>query len=209
MGTRKTWLTRLPRMASAKNREPVMVGIERTLLLIAVSWANHGLAGASRGALRDERLRLLEPRSNQPAGAPSSRALGGEAWSTARNSRAPRVETSLKPVLMVEARLARVRSAVKNRPGIVQGPIEEDAAFWETHSFADSWDEFKPVGVRFAKNLSAGLATRLDPETLKELRSQARAEPRAPSKYRGTALRRPVEVLGGPVFRRVTALRCG
>ncbi len=54
--------------------------------------------------------------------------------------------------------------------------IEEEAEFWDTHSFADSWDELTPVKVRFAKNLSEGITIRLDPQTLQELRSQAKAK---------------------------------
>jgi hypothetical protein len=34
--------------------------------------------------------------------------------------------------------------------------------------------EFKPVEVRFAKNLSEGLHIRLDEDTLRELRNEAR-----------------------------------
>ncbi len=51
--------------------------------------------------------------------------------------------------------------------------IEEEAAFWDTHSTADYEDEFKPVPVRFAKNLSEGLTIRLDPETLEKVRAEA------------------------------------
>jgi predicted DNA binding CopG/RHH family protein len=51
--------------------------------------------------------------------------------------------------------------------------IEEEAAFWDTHSTADYEDEFKPVRVRFAKRLSTGVTIRLDPDTLKKLRSMA------------------------------------
>ena len=50
---------------------------------------------------------------------------------------------------------------------------EEEARFWDTHDVADYWDEFKPVKVRFAKNLSEGLHIRLDPETMNQLRSEA------------------------------------
>ncbi len=50
---------------------------------------------------------------------------------------------------------------------------EEEARFWDTHDMADYWDEFKPVKVHFAKNLSEGLHIRLDPETMNELRSEA------------------------------------
>ncbi len=31
---------------------------------------------------------------------------------------------------------------------------QEEAEFWDTHDLADYWDEFKPVKVRFARNLS-------------------------------------------------------
>lgn len=51
---------------------------------------------------------------------------------------------------------------------------EEEAEFWDTHDLADYWDEFKPVKVRFAKNLSQPISIRLDSETLTELRSRAR-----------------------------------
>ena len=50
---------------------------------------------------------------------------------------------------------------------------EEEAAFWDTHDTTDYEPEFKPVKVRFAKNLSQPLTIRLDPETLAELREQA------------------------------------
>ena len=51
--------------------------------------------------------------------------------------------------------------------------IEEEAAFWDTHSTADYEDEFKPVRVRFAKNLSEGLTIRLDPDTLEKVCAEA------------------------------------
>ena len=51
--------------------------------------------------------------------------------------------------------------------------IEEEASFWNTHSTADYEDEFKPVRVRFAKNLSEGLTIRLDPDTLEKVRAEA------------------------------------
>ena len=51
--------------------------------------------------------------------------------------------------------------------------IEEEAEFWDTHSTADYEDEFRPVRVRFAKNLSEGITIRLDPETLRRVRSLA------------------------------------
>ena len=51
--------------------------------------------------------------------------------------------------------------------------IEEEAAFWDTHSTADYEGEFKPVRVRFAKKLSEGLTIRLDPDTLAKVRTEA------------------------------------
>ena len=57
----------------------------------------------------------------------------------------------------------------------------EEAAFWDTHSLADYWDEFKPVRVRFAKNLSEGITIRLDPETLRKVRSLAREKGLGPT----------------------------
>ena len=52
--------------------------------------------------------------------------------------------------------------------------IEEEAEFWDTHDTADYEDEFKPVRVRFAKNLSEGITIRLDPETLAQVRAEAK-----------------------------------
>jgi predicted DNA binding CopG/RHH family protein len=51
--------------------------------------------------------------------------------------------------------------------------LEEEAAFWDTHSTADYEAEFKPVRVRFAKRLSTGVTIRLDPDTLEKLRTLA------------------------------------
>jgi len=51
--------------------------------------------------------------------------------------------------------------------------IEEEGAFWDTHSTADYEQEFQPVRVRFAKNLSQGITIRLDPDTLEKLRETA------------------------------------
>jgi predicted DNA binding CopG/RHH family protein len=51
--------------------------------------------------------------------------------------------------------------------------IEEEAEFWDTHDFTDYLDEFRPVKVRFARNLSEGITIRLDPETLAKLRALA------------------------------------
>ena len=50
---------------------------------------------------------------------------------------------------------------------------EELANFWDTHSLADYWDEFRPVKVRFAKNLSQGITIRFNDQTLLKLRTKA------------------------------------
>jgi predicted DNA binding CopG/RHH family protein len=51
--------------------------------------------------------------------------------------------------------------------------LEEEAAFWDTHSTADYEAEFTPVRVRFGKRLSTGVTVRLDAETLQQLRTMA------------------------------------
>jgi hypothetical protein len=51
---------------------------------------------------------------------------------------------------------------------------EEEAEFWDTHSLADYWDDFKPAQAHFAKDLSEGITIRLDPETLKKVRVLAK-----------------------------------
>jgi hypothetical protein len=51
--------------------------------------------------------------------------------------------------------------------------IQEEAEFWDTHDTTDYEDAFKPVKVKFAKSLSAGITVRLDPASLGELRSIA------------------------------------
>lgn len=53
---------------------------------------------------------------------------------------------------------------------------EAMAQFWDTHDISDYWDELRPVRVRVAKNLSQGITVRLDPETLAQLRTTARAK---------------------------------
>ncbi len=40
---------------------------------------------------------------------------------------------------------------------------EEETVFWDTHDVTDFLDELRPVRVRFAANLSAGMTVRLDP----------------------------------------------
>ena len=51
--------------------------------------------------------------------------------------------------------------------------LEEEAKFWETHSFSEFTDELKPVKVKFAKNLSEGITIRFDEVTLNKIRGLA------------------------------------
>lgn len=51
--------------------------------------------------------------------------------------------------------------------------LEEEAEFWDTHDTTEFEDEFHPVQVRFAKNLSEGFKVRFDPETATKLREIA------------------------------------
>jgi len=51
--------------------------------------------------------------------------------------------------------------------------IEEEAEFWDTHSLADYWEEFKPVKVSFAKNLSEGVNICLDHDTFRKVSALA------------------------------------
>lgn len=50
---------------------------------------------------------------------------------------------------------------------------QEEAEFWDTHDTTDFEDEFQPVEVRFAKNLSEGFKVRFDPQTATKLRELA------------------------------------
>ena len=54
--------------------------------------------------------------------------------------------------------------------------FQEEAQYWDTHDLADHWGEFKPVKVRYAKNLSEGITIRFDKETLEQLRREAQAK---------------------------------
>ena len=58
---------------------------------------------------------------------------------------------------------------------------EEEANFWDTHSVADYWNDFKPVKVTVAKNLSSGITIRLDPNTLNAVREKAKKKGLGPT----------------------------
>ena len=66
----------------------------------------------------------------------------------------------------------KIASQKKSRIPVFKS-IQEEAKFWDTHSLADHWDEFKTVKVRFAKNLSEGVTVRFDPVTSNKLRVEA------------------------------------
>ena len=59
--------------------------------------------------------------------------------------------------------------------------IEEEAGFWDTHSFTEFDEEVVPVGVTSPGNLSAPLSVRLDPDDRAELVRRARAKGIGPS----------------------------
>lgn len=52
--------------------------------------------------------------------------------------------------------------------------LEEEAGFWDTHDTADFEGEFKPVEVRFARNLSGTMNVRFEAEDVTKLRDEAR-----------------------------------
>src|SRR5579884_975370 len=53
---------------------------------------------------------------------------------------------------------------------------EEEARFWDTHSFTDFTAETEPVMVRATRGLSANVQVRFDPETDHELEAIAREQ---------------------------------
>ena len=53
--------------------------------------------------------------------------------------------------------------------------VEEEAKYWDTHSFADHWDEFKPVDVvvELAKPKQETLVVRLSKDLKQKLEKKA------------------------------------
>lgn len=51
--------------------------------------------------------------------------------------------------------------------------FQEEAKFWDTHDTTDYEAEFKPIKIRFAKNLSESITVRFDKEVLTTLRQEA------------------------------------
>ncbi len=51
--------------------------------------------------------------------------------------------------------------------------LEEEAQFWDTHSFTDFEDEFKPVQVHFVRKFTQPITIRFDQATLQTVRDEA------------------------------------
>ena len=56
----------------------------------------------------------------------------------------------------------------------------KEAEFWEKH-FDNAWKNGKSTKIKFAKNLSETLNIRLDPETLNDVRIQAKKKGLGPT----------------------------
>jgi CopG antitoxin of type II toxin-antitoxin system len=54
--------------------------------------------------------------------------------------------------------------------------IAEEAAFWDTHSFADHWDEFEPIDVmvELSKPKEETLVLRVNKDVKKQLEQKAK-----------------------------------
>ncbi len=52
--------------------------------------------------------------------------------------------------------------------------IQEEADFWDKHSVAPYWNQWKKVKVVVAKNLSTGITVRFDEKDLGRIRLKAR-----------------------------------
>jgi predicted DNA binding CopG/RHH family protein len=61
-----------------------------------------------------------------------------------------------------------------NKPPIPENVSRQElAAFWDTHSIGDYWDELKAVKVSFAKKLDRSFTVRFDEKTSSALERQA------------------------------------
>ncbi|MFN0071538.1 MAG: CopG family antitoxin [Chloroflexota bacterium] len=74
----------------------------------------------------------------------------------------------------------RCTMTAKERQVMPKEPIpkfttrRKEAEFWDTHSVADYWEEWQPMRAQCARHLSEGITLRLDPETMRRIRAQAR-----------------------------------
>ncbi|OGG03452.1 hypothetical protein A2W14_05345 [Candidatus Gottesmanbacteria bacterium RBG_16_37_8] len=57
---------------------------------------------------------------------------------------------------------------------------KKEAKFWEKN-YKETWKHGKPVKVKFARNLSEIINIRLDPNTLNDVRSQAKKKGLGPT----------------------------
>ena len=51
----------------------------------------------------------------------------------------------------------------------------DEAAFWDSHDFADYWDALRPVGVTISDNLSPALCIPMDAAALTQIQQLAYA----------------------------------
>lgn len=62
----------------------------------------------------------------------------------------------------------------------------EEAEFWDTHDFADYWDDWKPVQLRVADTIEHGIMVWFDVQTLDRLFAFAEARGIDPSHLGGS-----------------------
>ncbi len=60
--------------------------------------------------------------------------------------------------------------------------IAEEAGFWDTHETTDFESEFRPIEVRFAKNLTGNLHVRFEPDDVTKIRQQAKKQGIGPTR---------------------------
>ncbi|MEO8611647.1 MAG: CopG family antitoxin [Chloroflexota bacterium] len=51
--------------------------------------------------------------------------------------------------------------------------LEEEAAYWDTHSFAEGWDQGKPATIVNGKKYTEGITVRFPQDAIIELRETA------------------------------------
>jgi hypothetical protein len=80
-------------------------------------------------------------------------------------------------VTKTKAKTTKTKAPKRSKAAIPEFKnLEEEAKYWDTHSLADHWGEFKPVKVTFAANLSEGITVRFDSATLNRLRTEAESK---------------------------------
>lgn len=58
------------------------------------------------------------------------------------------------------------KTSTKGKPIPTFSSLEEEAAYWDSHSVAEHWESVEPIRLRVSKKLSEGVTVRFDPETL-------------------------------------------